>query len=170
MTTQPLRELFIIRHAKTDRHETGTSTDPHLSPKGKKQACKLGEWLKHKNILFDAVYLSPDNRVCQTFRRLKPANTSPYKETLPTLATADLDTLIELLANIPPDYTKVCIVAHEPGLKALIQFLEEKGSCEHCDSGLFPSGALVHFILPNHWQDLKQGCGKLVQVIRSQDI
>lgn len=164
MQSDSLRELYLVRHAKTDWDAAFTDGERPLSTKGKKQAACLGDLITEKKIKVDVAYISDDLRAKQTFRRLKLSNeilqvTAQLKET-------SQQKLLKFLAEIPRKHNKVLIIGHDPELQELIEYLQDQDSCQDCDSHLFPAGALAHFILPNDWQNLQASTGKLVQIIR----
>jgi phosphohistidine phosphatase len=164
METDSLRELFLIRHAKTDWDGNFLEGKRPLSTKGKKQASYLAEILKSKKIQADAVFISNDIRANQTFKRLKITN-DLMTETK-ALNRVSKEKLLHFLGNISNHFTKVFIIGHDPELQELISYLKDDSNCQDCDTSLFPSGALAHFVLPNNWANLKQGSGKLVQIIK----
>lgn len=170
MESDSLRELFLIRHAKTNWDETDENGQHPLSQKGKKQAYRLGEWMKSKNILPDAVFMSSDIRAIQTFRRLKLNSSSTYSEKNSSLVEASIFDLVHFLASIPEQYKKVAVIAHDPGLEDLVEYLESGEQCTNKDSCLFPAASLAHFVMPHSWQSLPQNSAKLLQLIRPKDM
>lgn len=162
-----LRELILLRHAKSDWKQPGlTDIDRPLSDKGKKSALKVGRWLKLKNLEPDLILVSPAQKAQQTLRRICTecdANTITVDE----LYQADLAALRKVLADAPTT-ERVMIIGHNPGLELLYRFLQEKS--ESSSIHLFPTASLAHFILPHDWKSLEQGDGKLTQFIRPRDI
>ncbi|MDX1795723.1 MAG: histidine phosphatase family protein [Hydrogenovibrio sp.] len=170
MSDNRLRELLIIRHAKSDWKEEAPDIERPLSEKGKKAANRLGAWLNEKHLEPDYALVSPAQRAQQTFKRFKFEKEASTHKTLDALYMATLEQLIAILAEIPPEYNRVMLVGHNPGLEELAQYLELENHCEECDTRLFPTGSLAHFILPNDWQHLQPGSGRLVQFIKPKDI
>lgn len=162
-----LRELMLLRHAKSDwKHSNVLDMDRPLSDKGKKNALKMGKWLRSQNLMPDLILASPAQRAQQTLRRICsecPAN----KVTVDELYLAELDTLQKILAEAP-EAMRVMIIGHNPGLEYLYRFLHNEP--EEDAIHLFPTASLAHFILPQDWHNLEQGDGKLVRFIRPKDI
>lgn len=162
-----LRELMLVRHAKSDWKQTDLADiDRPLSDKGKKHALKMGKWLKSQGLLPDLILVSPAQRAQQTLRRICsecPANAV----TIDALYLADLDTLQKVLAEAP-SAKRVMIIGHNPGLELLYRFLHNEP--EEDSIHLFPTASLAQFILPQDWHNLEQGDGKLTQFIRPKDI
>ncbi|BBP46888.1 phosphoglycerate mutase [Thiosulfatimonas sediminis] len=162
-----LRELLLLRHAKTDwREPDQDDIDRPLSEKGKKNAKKVGRWLRECGLMPDLILVSPAKRAQQTLRRI--CNECPSLErTVDALYMAELDALKQVLAQVK-DYDRVMIIGHNPGLEKLYRFLLN-GSHDG-ETQLFPTASLAHFILPEDWQNLEAGVGKLQQFIRPKDI
>ncbi|PLA74260.1 phosphoglycolate phosphatase [Hydrogenovibrio sp. SC-1] len=165
---QPLRELLLLRHAKSDwKDDTLTDLDRPLADKGKKSLCKVAYWLNDQDLIPDLILVSPAKRTHQTLKRLKLPRGIPT-EVHTELYMADLETFKKLLAQVPNQYERVLIIGHNPGLESLMQFLSQK---QHAHSSkLFPTASLAHFVMPFHWQDLAQGCARLTQFTRPKDI
>ncbi len=162
-----LRELMLLRHAKSDwKQDDLMDIDRPLSDKGKKNALKMGKWLKSQNLMPDLILVSPAHRAQQTLRRICsecPANTITIDE----LYLAELNTLQKVLTEAPAAI-RVMIIGHNPGLELLYRFLHNEP--EEDAIHLFPTASLAHFILPQDWHSLEQGDGKLTQFIRPKDI
>lgn len=165
-----LRELFLVRHAKSDWKEPTPDIERPIAEKGKKAATRLGQWLGENNVLPDYVLVSPAKRAQQTLKRLNLRKDLCTIETDETLYHADLDTLKSLLKQIPQQYERVMMIGHNPGFEALRQFLETKPDDIDPEAGLFPTASLAHFIMPHNWKKLTQGSGKLSRFIRPKDI
>lgn len=170
MSEHRLRELLLVRHAKSDWKEDLEDMERPISEKGKKAATRLGCWLAEHDLIPTYVLVSPAQRAQQTLKRLKLDKEASEHQTLNDLYLATLEQLVQTLAQIPKYYERVMIIGHNPGLEELAQYLEYENHCEDCETRLFPTGSLAHFILPNSWENLGAGAGKLVQFIRPKDI
>ncbi|NPA72489.1 MAG: phosphoglycolate phosphatase [Gammaproteobacteria bacterium] len=170
-----LRELILFRHAKSEWKQTeGSDLDRPLSDKGKKQALKMGKWIKSQDYMPDLILVSPANRAQQTLRRICsecPTNAI----TVPGLYRANVETLKQILASAP-NAERIMVIGHNPGFERLYRFLIEAPQDtpnEPFDSTvvkLFPTSALAHIILPQDWSNLEQGDGKLLQFMRPKDL
>lgn len=170
MSEHRLRELLILRHAKSDWKEDLDDIERPLSEKGKKAANRLGQWLRDQHLTPDYILISPAQRTQQTFKRLKINKDTCPHHIEDALYLATLEELLDTLSHIPKHYERVMIIGHNPGLEQLAQYLEHENHCETCETRLFPTSALAHFILPNDWKHLQAGSGKLAQFIRPKDI
>lgn len=162
-----LRELLLVRHAKSDwREPNQEDIDRPLSEKGKKNAKKVGRWLRECNLMPDLILVSPAKRAQQTFKRI--CNECPsLSQTVDALYLAELDELKQVLANIN-EHGRVMIIGHNPGLEKLYRFLRNDSLQD--ETHLFPTASVAHFILPEDWQSLEAGDGKLQQFVRPKDI
>lgn len=163
-----LRELILLRHAKSDwKEETESDIDRPISPKGKKQARKVASWLHQNQLAPDLILISPAKRAQQTYRRIcKECPTEA--QTLEKLYLAELDSLKSILAETPKEIKRLMIIGHNPGLEQLARFLTTHA--DDAEIQLFPTASLAHFVLPEDWSHLEAGDGKLQQFIRPKDI
>ncbi|MDX1352726.1 MAG: histidine phosphatase family protein [Thiomicrorhabdus sp.] len=162
-----LRELMLLRHAKTDWKDDGLEDiERPLSDKGKKNAAKMGKWLKEKNLMPDLILVSPAVRAQQTLKRICN-ECSATAITVDALYLAELEQLRQVLADAP-HAERIMLIGHNPGLETLFNLLVSEQPPSHVQ--LFPTCALAHLILPNDWQNIEAGDGKLQQFITPKEI
>jgi len=167
--TQKLRELMLMRHAKSDWKDNSLEDyDRPLANKGKKAACKLAAWLPENNLLPDLVWVSPAKRAQQTLKRLNLPKNIPV-ETLESLYLATQDQLLSILKTVPKNTNRILLIGHNPGLERLFEYLTQPNT-ETEQSHLFPTATLAHLVLPASWETLQKGEGKLIHFIRPKDI
>jgi len=167
-----LRELMLLRHSKSEwKNSELADIDRPLSDRGKKNASKMGRWLKENTLIPDLILVSPAKRAQQTLRQVC-SDFSVNSITVDALYLADLNTLLKTLSEAP-SAERIMIIGHNPGLEMLFAFLNHEDS-QHSESSdrvtLFPTTSLAHFILPQFWHTLEKGDGKLIQFIRPKDI
>lgn len=161
-----LRELFLLRHAKSDYRQANVSDfDRPLSKRGREDALKMGQWMQANALIPDLILASASQRTIQTLKRVKlsidKAHQIPCTPT-PELYLADMISLLTQLSQITPnDGQKVLIVGHNPGLEQLLNYLTNQlcVSANSCVT-LFPTCSLAHLVLPADWSQLAAGCGK----------
>lgn len=165
--TNRLRELMLLRHAKSDwKDDDIADIDRPLASKGKKNACKLGAWLGSNDLMPDLVLVSPALRAQQTFKRLCN-ECSVSVITVEELYLAELDQLLKVLAEAP--YAeRIMLVGHNPGLESLLHYLTSRE--QEPQTQLFPTCSLAHIILPSDWSSIESGSGHLKQFITPKDI
>jgi len=162
-----LRELILLRHAKSDwKDDSQADLDRPLSDKGKKNAQKVGKWILQNNLIPDLILTSPAKRAQQTLRRIC-SECGSQTIVVDELYNANLETLKQILANAP-QVERLMIVGHNPGLERLFNFLQQ--NIEERESHLFPTASLAHFVLPAKWTQLHSGDGRLIHFIRPKEI
>jgi phosphohistidine phosphatase len=157
-----LRELLIIRHAKSDWSGVSLQDKERpLAEKGKKQACKMGYWLANNDLIPDLILVSPTTRTQQTLSRLiRHWPQKPHIIEDELLYNASKEALIECLKSLPSSAHRVALLGHNPGLEALLAWLSGQP-----DTARLTTCAIAQLILPEDWSELEAGTAKLIQVI-----
>ena len=166
------RELFILRHAKSDV-DSGAKADSErpLNKRGRKDAPRIGEWMREH-------YLYPGFVLCSTAVRARETLAAVAEELelqaeriqfIDTLYLANLSTLLKILRDVPAEHDSVMLVGHNPGLDELVSYLS-KTTIPLTESGkLMTTACLAEFKLPNDWTEL-EGKGELVNLVRPTDL
>lgn len=111
------RELQLLRHAKSDWNaKYGSDMSRPLSLRGQRAARAMGKWMKENGITQDIVFSSPSTRTRQTLELMAEEFEFPTIRVVDELYLADLDTFLEILAQIPREYGRVMLVGHNPGI------------------------------------------------------
>lgn len=169
----PLRELLILRHAKSDHADpTLADFDRPLAERGREDAHKMGEWMASEQLIPNHIITSPAKRTLQTIKRVRthldPNGDIPCVQE-PGIYEAGVSSLLDALAQAPRSAHRVLMVGHNPGLEQLMEYLctslHQPASVK-----LFPTCALAHIILPANWQTLTAGSGKLLGIWRVKEI
>lgn len=170
-TTAPLRELLLLRHAKSDRSDpTWLDFDRPLADRGREDAHTIGNWILDQRLIPDHIITSPSKRTLQTLKRVRThfdADNLVSCAHDPRIYEAPMEQLLLSLADAPNDTKRVLLVGHNPGLEALMSYLS--GQSTGSDNSIqdvkrFPTSALAHFIMPADWRNLSKGCAKLVNL------
>ena len=177
MTTPKTRELFILRHAKSDWDSAAKSDfDRPLAKRGKKDAPAMGKWMKERKLIPDHIVSSPAERAKQTIQAITHELDFDKKNDKKNIHfdervyLADLQMLLEVLAECPKKANKVMLVGHNPGLEQLLEYLVA-GELPFSDSGkLITTGALAHVSMPYDWTKPLHHCGSLINLTRPKDI
>ena len=167
MMGNQLRELILLRHAKSDwKAGNQADIDRPLSGRGKKNAQKVGKWMHQNTLIPDLILTSPAKRALQTLKRIcNECGTQTI--TIDELYNADLDTLKRILAEAPP-VERIMIIGHNPGIERLFNFLQK--NTKEQETHLFPTASLAHFVLPSEWHQLNSGDGRLMHFVRPKEI
>jgi len=170
-TSTPLRELLLLRHAKSDRSDPSwLDFDRPLAERGREDAHTIGRWIQEQRLTPDHIITSPAKRTLQTLKRARthfdPDNLiSCFHD--PRIYEAPMTQLLLSLEDIPAHANRVLLVGHNPGLEALMSYLDDQHAASDAsieDIKRFPTSALAHFIMPTDWRQLRKGCAKLINL------
>ncbi len=172
MATPKQRELYILRHAKSDWDSSAQSDfERPLAKRGKKDVLAMGKWMAKQNFEFDYILSSPAERAKQTVYAVA-TELGVAKKGIhfnENIYMASVVTLLQLLGQCPDKAKRIMIVGHNPGLDDLLLYLVNDPPMT--DSGKFLTTAtLARIALPIDWSQLKRHCGSLISLTRPRDI
>lgn len=153
-------ELTLIRHAKSSWNQPALSDiERPLNERGRANAPLMGSVLKQRGIGFDLMISSPARRAATTAELLAGAigyDTTAI-ETEPQLYDASLASLLAVVQALPANLQRVALIAHNPGLSELCDYL-----CEGAPGDL-PTCAVagIGFHLDD-WRAVYRGTGTLI--------
>ena len=164
------RELLVLRHAKSDRPPGTRDFDRPLAKRGRRDAPRVGEWLREEGLVPDLVLSSPAARARETVERILPAlriGTGAI-EWDGRVYEGRLDGLLAVLADVPATARRVLLVGHNPGLEDLVLHLG--GDVPIPDDGkLLPTAAIARLRMPADWSRLHPRAGELVGIRRPRE-
>ena len=171
--TRPGRELFVVRHGKSDwDSEPAADFDRPLAKRGKRDCRTMATWCAQQGLLPDVVLASSAERAADTARRL--ARGLGVEEDDITfddvLYLASLPTLLDALARVDPAARQVLLVGHNPGLDELVRHLASATPRLSASGKLMTTAAVAHFRLPDDWSDLPRGSGELLDLARPKEL
>lgn len=166
------RQLLILRHAKSAWDtDAPNDFDRPLNKRGKKDAPRIGAWLREQNLTPEYVLSSPAERAKQTV--LKAARELGIRKKQihwdPRIYDAGTSTLLEVLADCPANAKTVLLVGHNPGLEFLVEYLCDNVDVP-ADGKLLPTAALARLDMPDVWDHLEPGAARLVAIIRPRSL
>ena len=157
-----MKTLLLMRHAKSSwKHPELPDAERGLAKRGKKDAPLMGNLLKDKELVPQAILCSTAERSRQTALAL--AETSGYQGEVAYqdgLYLAEPEGYLAALTALPEPLERVLVIGHNPGLEGLLQLLS--GRIE-----ALPTSTIAYLSLPvQRWADLNaQSEGELVEVI-----
>jgi phosphohistidine phosphatase len=162
-----MKTLLILRHAKSSWNHPGIDDhDRPLNARGKRDAPRMGQLLQAEGLTPDLLLTSTAKRAHLT--ALHVAEASGYAGDV--VLTADLyhafpDDCLTVLSQWGDPHKKVLIVAHNPGLEALVKQLTGQ-------SVRLPTATLVQITLPlETWQNLQASTpGELINLWRPKEL
>ena len=156
-----MKTIVIMRHAKSSWADVSLSDyDRPLNKRGKHDAPRMGRLIYQNDLIPQLIITSSAKRAKKTAQAA--ADSLGYDgqiEVTRELYHAGAASYIERLNGIVPDYSRVMVIGHNPGIEELIEDL----------TGLWermPTAALAVIDLPiENWSELTENTqGKLVNL------
>ena len=165
------RELFILRHSKSDWDSHSSDHERPLNKRGRDNARQIAHWMKAKYLYPGLIICSSALRTRQTLEPIiESLDISDDKiEYSDRLYLAELKTLLAVLREIDNSESSVMIIAHNPGLEELVTYLAQEPIPLSERGKLMPTSCLVHLKLPDDWHNLEHQA-QLVSVTRASEI
>jgi phosphohistidine phosphatase len=170
-----LKTLGLFRHAKSDWLDPrARDFDRPLNARGRKGAALMGHHVLEHGQHWDRMISSPAIRCAETIEIACQAADLPVAVQWDRrIYLASSVTLIDLLREQDfPD--AVLMVGHNPGLEDLIfDLVPDDGTSPLRDvvEVKFPTASFAVLELAiDRWADLKDGCARLVHLIRPRDL
>ncbi len=152
-----IRHLLLLRHAETaEKLTVQNDFDRPLTERGIQQAVHVGTHLKQNRWKPQLIIASPSLRTLSTAKIVADSIHYPQSEIIQeaTVYHGSVLQLYQALQQIHPDFTEVLVVAHNPGISYLGEWLTK------VSTALQPAGLLrIEFQLPQ-WPELREGSGK----------
>ena len=165
--------LYLMRHAKSDWHSAAQADfDRPLNQRGASDATRMGQWLATQGLRPEVLLASPAQRARQTVLAVAEALGVEEHEVVfnQDLYLADRTTLLNILRAVPGLTESVLLVAHNPGLDNLVEWLASEPP-PFSDSGkLMTTAAIAAFELPAGWARLQRGGVTLQQLLRPREL
>ena len=140
-----MKELLILRHAKSSWSNPGLADiDRPLNKRGKRDAPRMGAFLREQDLVPDLILCSPAVRAKKTAQAI--SEESGYQgeiEIHEDFYPGEPSAYIKVLVANPDQVERVMVVGHNPGLE---EFLDELTG----ESARLPTSALAQITLPIH--------------------
>lgn len=166
------RELYILRHAKSDWDAgSGDDSTRPLNKRGRRDAQRVGAWLREQYLYPGWIYCSTAIRARETLETIERELQLPHERVVyaDKLYLASLSALLSFLNDIPQEQNSVMLIGHNPGMDDLVNYLSST-SIPLTDSGkLMTTACLARFKLPDDWSEL-QNRGELIHFLRPADL
>lgn len=152
-----MKTLLILRHAKTQPDAPHGDRARELKERGHRDAAAIGVHLRSEIGPPDAIVTSDAVRARQTAEIV--ATQLGFGQPLsiePRIYAAGVDTLLDVVRELPDEANFVILVGHNPGFEELAAAL----SGQDGDEVRLPTAAVarLEFDLP-HWHDVRPGTG-----------
>ncbi len=123
------KQLTLIRHAKSSWDNTSLSDHARdLNKRGRRDAARMGEALRKREISFDLILCSSAKRARETLALLRERLEIEDDAVtfLDDLYCAPAPTLVELIRQVDNSKNSIAIIAHNPGLEDLATMLSDE--------------------------------------------
>jgi phosphohistidine phosphatase len=168
-----MRLLYLMRHAKSDWHSAARDDfERPLNNRGSKDAVLMGQWLHTQNITPSLILSSPAQRAKQTAVAVAEAMgpAAGQIQFNKDLYLADRATLLKMLHSVPEQMESVLLVAHNPGLDDLVEWLAPEPPLLSESGKLMTTAAIAMFAVPEPWAKLKRNTASLRQLLRPKEL
>jgi phosphohistidine phosphatase len=159
------RELWLLRHGKAERYDGSEDFDRRLKKRGKRDATRMGEWLKEQGLLPDLVISSPATRAIMTAKLVCDALEidRQHIQLEKRLYDEGFARVKSVLAECPSTFNRVLLVGHNPEFEDLLTYLINSTDIPDVEK-LLPTAALARLVLPTDWTQLEKGCAELPSI------
>ena len=132
----------------------------------------MGQYLQQQNIKPGLVLSSSAERAKQTALAVVDALHMNPDQILfnKDLYLADRPTLLKILHSVPDATDSVLLVAHNPGLDELVEWLAPEPPSLSESGKLMTTAAIAMFAVPKPWAKLKRNTTRLVQLLRPKEL
>jgi phosphohistidine phosphatase len=160
------RELWLLRHGKSDRDAAVSDIDRPLKKRGKRAARQMGLWLKERKLIPDKVLVSPAERAIDTAllvcEELEISERDIHRDI--RLYASSVELLQSVLAESSEEFERVLLVGHNPELEQLLIELVGIANLPN-KRKLMPTAALARMAMPKDWTLLPPQCATLLDLI-----
>ena len=120
-----MKQLFIIRHAKSDQSFFGNDFERPLNERGRRDAPVMAKRLADKNYTIDALVSSPAVRAKKTAELFAETLTIPISEIMyiSALYHASAGVFYEVVNGLPNELNSVALFSHNPGISYFVNSL-----------------------------------------------
>jgi phosphohistidine phosphatase len=152
-----MKTLLILRHAKTQSDAPQGDWARELKERGHRDAAAIGAHLRAQIGTPDAIVTSDASRARQTAEIV--ARELGFDQPLviePRVYTADVDTLLDVVRQLPDVAGTVILVGHNPGFEELAASLSSRDE----DEVRLPTAAFARLEFDlSHWSEVRPGTG-----------
>lgn len=151
-----MKELFIIRHAKTERIQPNQrDIDRELNDRGLRQCEDLANYLKSTWRPVDTILVSDAKRTRMTYTSLQEVCTGSVVEFFADLYLAPAQEIMSVIATYAANSNTVLLIGHNDGISELVSYFLN-------DYQHVPTSGYLHFRFDvDNWELITRGSGIL---------
>jgi phosphohistidine phosphatase len=164
-----MRRLLLLRHAKATAQTGGGDRERALNGRGRQDAVRIGQYLRHESLIPDAALVSDSRRTRETLDLVVQA----VQRRLPFLVNPELyaapsSVILSAVHQTSPEITKLLVVGHNPGIAELAVDLIADASDSELSllKSKFPtSGLAILDFEADDWRQLALHGGRLERFV-----
>jgi phosphohistidine phosphatase len=149
-----LKQLFIIRHAKSNQDFWGNDFERPLNERGKVDASEMARRLLDLKIHIDALISSPATRAKKTAGLFAEALRIPISEIIffSALYHAPAEMFYEVISGLSDDFESIAIFSHNPGITYFVNSLATQIKIDNMPTcGIFAVAVNI-----KHWREFSK--------------
>ena len=166
------KELWLLRHAKSDRNAKTEDINRPLKKRGKRDAKNMGVWLREQELSPDVIVCSPAKRAFDTANFIFNDDEIDDERMIvlnENLYESNVDTLKSVLASYEETVQKILLIGHNPEFEDFLVYLSEIDTLPFAEK-LFPTCTLFRLSVDGEWKNLQPHSAKLVSVTYPRSI
>lgn len=166
------RELFLLRHGKSDWPPEVEDFHRPLKNRGKRDAQRIGAWLQQQQIVPQVILSSPAERAIVSAEKCAKVLGIPVERIQQDarLYQASAEQLLGILKALPNNIRSIMLVGHNPGMEDFVTQFSNKAVVKFADGKVMPTATLARFAFLTPWRALGMKHSPLLQLIRPADL
>lgn len=170
-----MRRLILLRHAKAEPSESGVEDRTRaLVERGRKDAAKIGAYVKSHALVPDRVFISPAARTQETWKYVAATfRPAPGATSANALYDATPHAIFALIKDAPAAAHTLMVVGHNPGLHEIALMLTASGDIdarERLREKLPTSGLVIIDFAFDDWSKLHPQSGRLERFVSPKSL
>lgn len=159
-----MKTVYLIRHAKSSWDDPDLSDlQRPLNERGKRDAPRMGQRLRKKDLRPDLVLSSPAKRTRSTAKRICKEIGFP-KDNIRTdrrLYHADEEGILTVIREVKDKHDLIFIFGHNPGLTDFVNTIAQEDANQFIDN--VPTCGVAAFTFDvDSWNDIKWKTGRMI--------
>lgn len=152
-----MRQLILLRHAKSDYPPGVPDRERPLSPRGERDAIAAARWLGAAFPEVDEAIVSPARRAAQTWNAVQGSVGDPAVRVDERVYDDWGAGLPQVVTGIDPGSRTALIIGHNPGIEDLAQALagQERSDARSRLAAKYPTAGIAVIGFSGEWTDLR---------------
>ena len=165
------KELWLLRHGKSDQDTDLTDIERPLKKRGEKNAFEMGRWMEQNQLIPEVIITSPAKRAYDTACIVTEAmhGNPDHIVVDKRIYFHGIEEIKNVLSDVASHSHKILIIGHNPDFENLVQ---ELVGVEHLPKAkkLIPTATLVRLLLEDDIRNISAGTVKLLAIMRPKNL